>query len=84
MSQTPTTRCPDCPTLLKEHTTWLNENAMIGYAQTVAVAQAQSSSGMQVRGPGVEYVKDNVLNAFLEEFWSPEDEPNMASVLLVS
>ncbi len=56
---------------------------MIGYAQAVAEAQAQST-GTRVRGPGVEYVKDNVLNAFLEEFWSTDDEPNTASVLLVS
>ncbi len=34
---------PNCPTLSKEHTTWLNENAMIGYAQAVAEAQAQST-----------------------------------------
>ncbi|KAK0431342.1 hypothetical protein EV421DRAFT_1743178 [Armillaria borealis] len=74
---------PNCPTLSKEHTTWLNENAMIGYAQVITEAQAQST-GTQVRGPGVEYVKDNVLNAFLEEFWSADGEPNTMSVLLFS
>ncbi|PBK70795.1 hypothetical protein ARMSODRAFT_1017583 [Armillaria solidipes] len=73
---------PDCPTLTKEHTTWLNENVMLGYAQVVAAAQAQSSGGKRVRGPGIDYVKDHVLNDFLEKFWSPDDEPKTASVLL--
>ncbi|KAK0437489.1 hypothetical protein EV421DRAFT_1738956 [Armillaria borealis] len=36
---TPAAR-PDCPTLMKEHITWLNKNAMLGYAQAIAVAQA--------------------------------------------
>lgn len=76
--------CPDCPTLTKEHITWLNKNAMLGYTQAIAVAQAQSSGNKRIRGPGIEYVKDHVLSDFLEEFWSPADKPKTASVLLVS
>lgn len=75
---------PDCPALMKKQTTWLNKNAIMGYAQTVAAAQAQSSNSLRVRGPGTEYVKEHVLNAFLEEFWTPDNEPKTMSVLLVS
>ncbi|PBK89481.1 hypothetical protein ARMGADRAFT_1083470 [Armillaria gallica] len=35
----PPTVCPDCPMLTKEHTTWLNENVILGYAQVVTAAQ---------------------------------------------
>ncbi len=75
---------PDYPTLTKEHITWLNKNAMLGYAQAIAIVQAQSSGNKRIQGPGIEYVKDHVLSDFLEEFWSPADEPKTASILLVS
>ncbi|PBK84044.1 hypothetical protein ARMGADRAFT_1037405 [Armillaria gallica] len=73
---------PNCPMLTKEHTTWLNENAILGYAQVVAAVQAQSSGGKRVQGPEIDYVKDHVFNEFLEKFWSPDNEPKTASVLL--
>ncbi len=75
---------PDCPALTKEQTAWLNKNTIMGYAQTVAAAQAQSSNSLQVQGLGTKYVKEHVLNACLEEFWTPDNELKTVSVLLVS
>ncbi|SJL17382.1 uncharacterized protein ARMOST_20932 [Armillaria ostoyae] len=73
---------PNCPTLTKKQMAWLNKNAIIGYAQTVAAAQTQSSNSSQVRDPGTEYVKEHVLNVFLEEFWTPDNELKTVSILL--
>ncbi|KAK0473331.1 hypothetical protein IW261DRAFT_1423561 [Armillaria novae-zelandiae] len=70
-----------CPTLMDEQTKWLNEQAMLGYAQAFSEASAKSSNATRLRGPGIEYVQKYVLNDFLGKFWTPDTEPSTRSVL---
>ncbi|KAK0492692.1 hypothetical protein EDD18DRAFT_1108697 [Armillaria luteobubalina] len=72
---------PECPTLTSDQGTWLKKNYLPGYMQAVDAARAKKPNALHVRGPGKEFVKNHVLNVFIDQFWDRVHEPNTASVM---
>ncbi len=84
VSPTPAGSHPDCPTLTGDQGLWLKENFLPGYIQAIDVVKAKKPNAMHVWDPGKEFVREQVLNMFIDEFWDHTNEPNMVSVLQVS
>ncbi|KAK0492857.1 hypothetical protein EDD18DRAFT_1108468 [Armillaria luteobubalina] len=72
---------PECPTLTSDQGTWLKKNYLPDYMQAIDAARAKKPNTLHVRGPGKDFVKNHVLNVFIDQFWDHAHEPNTASVM---